>query len=398
MRRAGSGTRIGSAAFAVALLLALPALAPAASTATGGTGDGEVRLKKLGEFVEPVYVAKAPGFKRLLFVVEKRGVIQVLKRGKRLGRPFLDIHEDVAEVPEGGLLSIAFPRDYRQSRRLYTFHTDADGDTNVFEYRRSRRKPTKALPGSGKRVIEIPASGAKGHLGGQLQFGLGRQLYIGIGDGGLLGDGQVGDPLDNARDLTSLHGKLLRIIPETGGGYRVPDGNPYVGGEGRDEIYSYGLRQPFRFSFTRKSKRIAIADVGPGVEEEVNYERRQDAKGMNFGWPEFEGTRPFDLERPGPDPAEPPIHRYAHLPGTGRCAVIGGYVVRDKALTSLHKRYVYADLCTGELRSFIPKLNGAEDDQALGQAVISPTGFGEGRGGRIYVTSLAGPVYRLRAR
>jgi len=245
-------------------------------------------------------------------------------------------------------------------------------------------------------VIEIPHPVNANHNGGQLQF-LGGLLYFGTGDGG-----SGGDPPNNAQSKDSLLGKLLRIDPRPRGGrpYSIPADNPFAGRPGRDEIYSYGLRNPFRFSFDTTSvsrPRIATADVGQNRFEELDYTTVAAASGANFGWDAFEGFAPYTEENSGtPDPGgtTKPIFAYSHSRG-GSCSIIGGYVVADPRLPSLRGRYVYADLCEGQLRSLVPHLGRAAHDHKLGLAVSSPSSFGEDDRGRIYVCSLEGPVYRL---
>ena len=185
----------------------------------------------------------APGFPRLLFVVEQGGKVVVLRDGRRLKRPFLDISSLVSFEGERGLLSIAFPPDYQQSGRFYAYYTDRRGNIRIDEFH--RRTQTRAARGSRRKVIEIPHPVNANHNGGQMQF-LGDLLYFGTGDGG-----SGGDPPNNAQNKDVLLGKLLRIDPRPSGGqpYYVPASNPFVGKPGRDEIYSYGLRNPFRFSF-----------------------------------------------------------------------------------------------------------------------------------------------------
>jgi glucose/arabinose dehydrogenase len=232
-------------------------------------------------------------------------------------------------------------------------------------------------------VVQIPHPVNANHNGGQLQF-LGNLLYFGTGDGG-----SGGDPPNNAQNRHSLLGKLLRIDPTR------PGAEP--------EVYSYGLRNPFRFSFdtvTAKQPRIAIGDVGQNRFEEVDYTTVAAAQGANFGWDAFEGFAPYRDENSGtPDPGGTvkPIFAYPHDRG-GSCSIIGGYVVGDRRLPSLYKRYVYADLCEGELRSLVPHLHHAGDDHQLGLSVSTPSSFGQDDRGHVYVCSLDGPVYRLVAR
>jgi glucose/arabinose dehydrogenase len=382
---------------AAVLALGLPACGaaqpPGQSKRPGGRGGG-VALKKVGEFDQPVYVAGAPGFPKLLFVVEQPGRVMVTSAGHRLSHPFLDLRGQVGYGGERGLLSIAFPPDYRESRRFYVYYTDSAGNIRVDEFK--RRSATRAAAGSQRQVIAIPHPVNANHNGGQMQF-LAGLLYFGTGDGG-----SGGDPPNNAQSKEVLLGKLLRIDPRPANGrpYSVPPSNPFVGRPGRDEIYSYGLRNPFRFSFdtaSAKQPRIAIADVGQNRFEELDYTTVAAASGANFGWDAFEGFAPYRDENSGtPDPGgtTKPILAYPHSRG-GSCSIIGGYVVRDRGLRSLYRRYVYADLCEGQLRSLVPHLKGASGDHKLGLAVASPTSFGEDDAHHLYVSSLEGPVYRL---
>lgn len=404
-RRASRGTT-AAALLAALLILGLPACGSASdssrSTTTAGRPGGpqeqpkgSVALKKIGSFDHPVYVAGAPGFPKLLFVVEQPGRISVLRGGHRLSKPFLDIRGRVSYGGERGLLSVAFPPDYAQSGRFYVYYTDNAGNIRIDEFKRA--SATRAAAGSDRQVIEIPHPVNANHNGGQLQF-LGNLLYFGTGDGG-----SGGDPPNNAQNKDVLLGKLLRIDPRPSGGqpYSVPASNPFVGKPGRDEIFSYGLRNPFRFSFdttNAKQPRIAIGDVGQDRYEELDYTTVGRASGANFGWDAFEGFHKYEDENsgtPNPGGTFKPIFAYSHSRGGGSCSIIGGYVVRDPRLRGLRGRYVYADLCEGRLRSLVPHLKRASNDHVLGPRVASPSSFGEDDHHRLYVASLEGPVYRL---
>jgi glucose/arabinose dehydrogenase len=223
-------------------------------------------------------------------------------------------------------------------------------------------------------------------------FGPDRLLYIGLGDGG-----SGGDPQNRAQNLDTLLGKILRIDPRRSGSkpYRSPTSNPFVGRSGRDEIYAYGLRNPWRFSFDRETGDLYIGDVGQNRFEEVDYARRGKARGRNYGWSCFEGKSRYDSSRSCPNPISP-VLTYP-LTG-GNCAVSGGVVVRDPALPQLTGRYVYGDTCRGQIRSFRIEGGNATDDRALGVRVSNLSSFGEDARGRVYLTSLDGPVYRLASR
>jgi glucose/arabinose dehydrogenase len=404
---------------AIAVLIALALGGTLSLAACGGSGDGGQRttmatetatqvapeagrpggklaLRKIGDFDHPTYVAGAPGYPRLLFVVEQPGRVEVMNRGKRVGHPFLDIRSRVGyDGAERGLLSIAFPPDYKDSGRLYVYYVDKGGSIRIDEYHRA--KPTRAAPLSRRSVFTIPHPENANHNGVQLQF-LGEDLYFGTGDGGA-----GGDPPNNAQNKDVLLGKLLRIdpLPDAGKPYSIPPSNPFVGGPGRPEIYSYGLRNPFRFSFDSATNpaqpRIAIGDVGQNRFEEIDYTTIAAARGANFGWDAIEGYHPYEDDDSGtPDPGgtTKPIFAYPHS-RDGSCSVIGGYVVADPALPSLRGRYVYADYCEGRLRALTPHLHRASGDHKLGLSVPSPTSFGEDALHHLYVASQEGPVYRL---
>jgi glucose/arabinose dehydrogenase len=392
--------RTGPTTIALGLtLLAVLALAsPCQAASAPGSGSGGVELTEVARLSNPVQVVSAPGkrLRRVLFAVEQAGRVMVIRRGKVRRRPFLDISGRVRSAGSGGgseegLLSIAFAPDYRKSRRLYAYYTDRESNIRVAAFRRSPRRPLRARPRSERRVIVIEHPGASNHNGGTLQVRR-RHLWIATGDGG-----GACDPSGNAQDRSSLLGKLLRIRPRPRGGYRVPAGNPFVGGRGRGEIYALGLRNPFRFSIAGGA--IAIGDVGQDRREEVSYVRLADLAGANFGWNAFEGS----LAAPcgaGSAPAPPahvaPIHEYGHSgPGHTGCAITGGLVVRDRRLTTLRGRYLFADFCAGQLRSLVASPTGASGERPLGPRVAAPVSFDAGRRGRVYVTSLNGPVFRL---
>ena len=381
-----------------------PAL-DALPTPPGGAG-GVKPVKVAGGFKQPTYAIGVPGKPSLLLVVERRGTIWAVRDGRRLRRPFLDLRPRVTQrAGEQGLLSVAFAPDYGRSGLLYVSYSDNGDDISIAEYRRSPGSTTRADPGSARLVLRVPhplkptrADGERVkedlrvHYGGQLAFGPDGMLYAGTGDGG----GQ-GDPHDRAQNLRLLAGKLLRIDPRgrAEGSYSIPGDNPFVRHKfARPEIFAYGLRNPYRFSFDRKSGALVIGDVGQHTVEEIDYLPVDEAAGANFGWSCFEGTTRFkDCEAPG---HVPPV---IELPssGTGRCASItGGRVVRRPALAALHGRYLYADFCLGMLRSAVMEGGEARDDRELGLTIPWPTSFERDARGRIYVPSyFRGTVYRL---
>jgi Glucose / Sorbosone dehydrogenase len=407
---AGSTFRVrvvGALALLIAALLTLAAGATAKPPPVG-SGKGGVKLKRVGNFDTPVYTATAPGRanRKLLFVVEQGGTVRVVNGNRVLDRPFIDIGDELqANGNERGLLSIAFDPRYAKNGRFYLYYTAApDGAITVSQYERRPNRKTVADLDSGRKVISIPHADFSNHNGGQVSFGPDGDMWIATGDGGF-----ACDPDENAQNLDSLLGKLLRIAPKRNGGYKVPRDNPFVGKPGADEIYSYGLRNPFRFSLDAKRRTVSIADVGQNRWEEVDHVKLERAKGANFGWDAYEGFEPLvlpalcvgagDTSTPLPNNSTFPILAYPHTSDDPRqytgCAIIGGPVVRDRRLRSIYGRYLYSDSCNGGIQSMIAKASGAEKDRSLGISLISPSSINEVRGHRVYATSLVGPVYRL---
>lgn len=352
-----------------------------------GDGRGGVRLAQIGSFSAPLYVTQPQGERDAVYVVEQGGKIVRVAGDGRMST-FLDLSDEVTAGGEQGLLSVAFAPDFRRSGRLYVDYTDDSGDTRVVEFRSDDGREVD--PSSRRELLRIEQPFAN-HNGGLLSFGPDRLLYIGTGDGG-----SAEDPQRNGQELGTLLGKLLRIDPRRDGGrpYRIPAGNPFAGTDGaRGEIYSYGLRNPWRFSFDRRTGALAIGDVGQSSREEVDLVAQGEGAGANFGWSAFEGEERFNTDQPVDDHV-PPVLTYPT--SGGNCSITGGYVVRDERLGSLYGRYLYGDFCAGQLRSF-PGRPGrpARDDVGLGLSVESLSSFGEDNAGRIYATSLSGPVYRL---
>ena len=376
--RSRTGFVVAAAALAVLLTLTVAGREPDSRAGAGVTGLG---LDQVGTFEAPVYVDSAPRKRKLLFVVEQQGTIRVLRNGRKLSRPFLDLSDRVQSAGfEEGLLSVAFHPKYKKNRRFFVYYTNTEGNNQVDGFKTRKKNPVRAKPKSRRKVLELAHPVASNHNGGQLQFGPDKLLYLAPGDGAV--------EADKAQDRNSLLGKLLRIKPKRKRGYRSPKSNPFVGEAGRDEIYALGLRNPYRFSFDSKTGDISIGDVGQSAWEELDHETLASAKGANFGWPTFEGN----VGGPAPPNYRAPVHVYPNDAGT--CAVTAGVVVRDPALPSLAGRLVYADYCGNEIRSLNPDA-GTPTDTSTGLSISSATSFGETSGGKVYVTSHSGPVYRI---
>jgi glucose/arabinose dehydrogenase len=358
------------------------ATAPKAKTAAAG-----IRLRRIGNFSAPIYVTAPPGDTHRLFVVERGGDVVVLRDGRRTGT-FLSV--STTTDGERGLLSMAFAPDYAQSGLVYVYYTAPNGDIRIDEFH-AAPNADRVDGGSQRNVLSI-SHPENNHNGGQLQFGPDGLLYIGVGDGG-----SEGDPHNYGQDLGVLYGKLLRIDPRASGGkaYTVPADNPFVGRSGaRPEIYSYGLRNPWRFSFDRATGALAIGDVGQDTIEEVDFEPKGAAAGKNFGWRAFEGTDHLFPGESAPGHISPVIQ---HTHSAGWCSVVGGYVVRDPGVRALRGRYVYGDLCQPRLYAARLRPNSASDRRTA-LKVSQLVSFGEDAAGHVYAVSLNGPVYRLVSR
>jgi glucose/arabinose dehydrogenase len=360
---------------------AAPAETPPATIARPG-----LRLQRVGNFDSPVYVTAPPGDRQRIFVVEQGGTVRIVRGGKKLERPFLDVSDRIAAGGERGLLSLAFPPNYASSGLFYVYYTATDGDIRIVEYRRSSAE--RADHGSARVVLSVdhPASN---HNGGLIKFGPGGLLYAGLGDGG--GGGDQHGARGNGQNRATLLGKILRFDPRRDGSrpYRVPSSNPFVGRSGaRPEIFAYGLRNPWRFSFTPKGY-LVVADVGQGEVEEVTVVRR---KGANLGWRVFEGRSRYAPGESAPGHVPPAIQRFH---SDGNCSITGGVVVRDPVLSALRGRYVFGDFCRGVVESARLSGNKKRKGRDTRLNVDNLSSFGEDARRRVYVTSLGGPVYRL---
>jgi glucose/arabinose dehydrogenase len=363
---------------------------PSASGTSTGAARGPVRLLRLGSFDSPTYITSPPGDNRR-FVVQRGGTIVVLHGRKKLSQPFLDISSMVSLDGEEGLLSMVFSPDYKRSGIFYVYYTDREGFIQIDQYRRSSN-PNRADPNSRRSVIRVPHHRTN-HKGGQLQFGSDGMLYAGFGDGG-----GAGDPDENAQNLGRMLGKLIRIDPRPGGGYRIPGSNPFAHRSGAlGEIYAYGLRNPYRFSFDRRLGSLVIGDVGQDAVEEVDYipgrsGGRPPRGGYNFGWDSFEGRNRYEA---GPAPGRIwPVITETH--DDGWCSIIGGYVIRDPSLrgTRYEGRYIYGDLCKPQLRlAFLKRPRASTRGTPL--QVSNLVSFGEDARGRVYAVSIDGPIYRI---
>jgi len=365
--------------------------APAAAFDPAAT---TIRLEKFaGGLRQPTDITRALDGSGRLFVVEKRGVIRVVHGGALLPEPFLDISGIVrSSDSERGLLGLAFHPQYARNGRFFVYYTDASGDVVIARYAVSAA-PDRADPAGGVEILRIRHRDAPNHNGGALRFGPDGYLYIGTGDGGA-----SGDRFGNSQNGGSLLAKILRIDVDGGSLYGIPKDNPFISRAGfRPEIWAWGLRNPWRMAFDRKTGDLYIADVGQDLWEEVDFQPAGSPGGVNYGWNQWEGTHCYP---PGAacDPAgfTPPVAEYGHS-GNG-CSITGGAIYRGAAQPALNGAYFFGDYCTGKLWALSRDARGAWLTTPLITAGIAISAFGEDEAGEVYVADLnGGALYRIGA-
>ncbi len=363
-----------------------------AHTTRAAAQRGRLRLVRVGSFDEPTSVTGAPGDPHRVYVLQRSGRVMLLLDGHKQSQPFLDISGSVYSQgsDEQGLLGIAFPSDYATTGRFYVDYTVAGNDIRIAQYRRSPGNANLAQPSSARTLLTIDHHAFTNHNGGQLAFGREGDLFIGVGDGG-----SEGDPSANGQSTDTLLAKILRIAPTADGGYTIPRDNPFAGRPGkRAEIWAYGLRNPWRFSFDSATGDLIVGDVGQDREEELDFAPAGTGSGANYGWSVWEGNRRF---RGGTAPgAVQPVLTLSH--SDGYCAVIGGYVVRDRSLPRLFGRYLFGDYCRAKIESVKLSPGRSTAPAPTGLEVPALSSFGQDASGHIYAASLQGGVYRLAQR
>jgi glucose/arabinose dehydrogenase len=343
-------------------------------------------------FDRPLYLTHAGDGSGRLFVLEQSGNIWVVTDGQKSATPFLDVSDLISpsvfsgDYTEQGLLGLAFAPDYATSGRFYINYTDTNGNTVVARYSVSSDDPNAANPASAVTILTQDQP-YDNHNGGQLAFGADGYLYIGFGDGGA-----GGDPENRAQNLGTWLGKILRI-DVSGDSYTVPDDNPFVGTEGAlPEIWAYGLRNPWRFSFDTATNALYIGDVGQRDWEEIDFQLANSAGGENYGWRPLEGTHPYNDE-PAPENAVMPVAEYSHGEGV---SVSGGYVYRGTLLPNLVGVYFYGDFGSGTIWSLYRDAAGTWQNtvfkQNTGNAISS---FGQDEDGELYVVNYSGTILRF---
>ncbi|MBE0417086.1 MAG: PQQ-dependent sugar dehydrogenase [Coriobacteriia bacterium] len=360
----------------------------------------EISFELVAEgFDQPLLVVGAGDGSGRLFVAEKGGLLRVVRDRDVDPEPFLDLTDAVRTESERGLLGIAFPEGFADHARFYVSYTDANGSSVISRFLAGDDR----ADGTSETVLLRTPQPYANHNGGHIAFGPDGYLYVGLGDGG-----SGGDPMGNGQNLLTLLGTMLRldvgespdsVVESDGSGYGIPTDNPFADGEqGLPEIWSYGLRNPWRFSFDRETGDLWIADVGQNAVEEVNFQPASSPGGENWGWNLFEGTSPFPPDRTvteNQDDFAWPIVEYRHP--TGR-AVTGGYVYRGTEFPQMRGVYFYGDYVSGRVWGLVRPAGGPAENRELAETNMQVVSFGEDDDSELYVVDFADALYRVEAR
>lgn len=367
--------------------------------AVGGTPSGVQAVRVAAGLANPMAAIAAPDGSGRLFIVERAGLVKTMDiaTGTIAAAPMLDLVGEIPTTGERGLLGLAFHPDFAENQRFFVFLSQPDGTSEIREYRLG--VDGVAVPGSARTILEMPQPATGNHKGGWIAFGPDGMLYAAVGDGG-----GSGDPSNNAQNLETLLGKMLRVDVDGDDfaadplrNYAIPADNPFVGQAGLDEIWAYGLRNPFRNGFDSATGRLFIADVGQALREEINI----GAAGANYGWRLFEGDAPYNPPDASPAGLTAPIHVYTHASGDG-IAVTGGTVYRGPS-EALHGAYIFSDSGSGKLFA----LQDTDGDGTWTRTALSPlttpsagavnnvVSITEGPDGALYVVDYFGEVFRL---
>lgn len=323
-----------------------------------------------------------------LFINEKAGRIRILQSGELLAQPFLDITDRVGSSgSEQGMLGLAFHPQYEENGRFFVHYSDRNGDTVLSRFQVSASDPNQADPASEVILLQQNQPYAN-HNGGQLAFGPDGYLYFGLGDGG-----SAGDPQNNGQSLETLLGKILRLDVDSSDTYAIPSDNPFQGGKSKPEIWAYGLRNPWRFSFDQRTQDLYIADVGQNQWEEIDYLPAGVPGGTNFGWRFKEGTHAYEGGAPADSLLVDPVYEYDHSFG---CSITGGYVYRGQNLPEWQGIYIFGDYCSGIIWGLM-----RQNDQWVAQQMFKTggglTAFGQDEAGEVYIVEANGVISRLDA-
>lgn len=326
-----------------------------------------------------------------MLVLEQPGLIRVVQNNNLLPDPFLDIQDRVGSSGnEQGLLGIALHPQFSQNGFFYVNYTDKKGDTSISRFSVATNDPNRADPNSEKVLLKVDQPYAN-HNGGVMVFGPDGFLYLGLGDGG-----SAGDPKGNAQSLDTLLGKILRIDVNNGDPYANPADNPFANGGGKPEIWAYGLRNPWRFSFDRLTGDLYIADVGQNQWEEIDVLPAGTPGGQNLGWDYREGAHDYEGGPPAGTNLKlvEPVFEYSHSEG---CSVTGGFVYRGQNLPEFRGVYLFADYCSGQMWGLLRGADGSYKSQLLFQTGMNITSFGQDGSGELYIADQkSGGIYRLQ--
>lgn len=339
-----------------------------------------------GEFTRPLYLTHAGDGSGRLFVVEQDGLIRIIQNGRTAAEPFLDIQTLVnRDGSERGLLGLAFHPEFTENGQFFINYTGLNGDTVIARYVVVADDPNRADPSSAAIILTLEDP-YPNHNAGQLAFGSDGYLYTGTGDGG-----SAGDPQGNGQNTRALLGKMLRIDIDSGESYRIPNDNPFVNDSRfAPEIWAWGLRNPWRYSFDRETGDLYIADVGQNAWEEINFQPA-GMGGQNYGWNAFEGTHPFN-QTFSPENVVMPIAEYSHADG---CSVTGGYVYRGTEIQEIQGMYLFADFCSGSLWGVQRDETGNWQMRHLLNTGRVISSFGEDENGELYLIDYAGTILRF---
>jgi uncharacterized protein (TIGR03437 family) len=348
----------------------------------------DVRLVQIASgFGSPTDIQDPGDGSGRLFLVSQDGAIRIFRNGAIVSQPFLNIRSRISIDSERGLLGLAFPPGFAQKQRFYVDYTDVNGNTVIAQYRVSSN-PDVADASSEIALLHITQPFAN-HNGGQVRFGPDGYLYIGMGDGG-----SGGDPMHNGQSLSTLLGKILRIDVESNpGNVRIPPDNPFVNTSGaRPEIWAYGLRNPWRFSFDRANGDLWIADVGQDSYEEVDFHTASSPGGQDYGWNIMEGLHCYAASSCNMAGLVPPIAEYTHADG---CSITGGFVYRGQRFPGLRGIYFYGDYCSGKIWG-VRRQGSSWLNQLLVASGLNITTFGEDSAGEVYVADARqGAIFRI---
>ncbi len=331
------------------------------------------------QFSKPIFLTASPDETSHLFVVEQNGKVLIVQDGKVLTTPFLDIHDKLSTGGERGLLGLAFHPKFSLNGRFFVNYTRREDRATVLAEFRAVPKANQAF--QKESILLIIPQPYGNHNGGMLAFGPDQFLYVGTGDGG-----SGGDPKNYGQNRNELLGKFLRIDVDQGSPYGIPSDNPFAKGQGRPEIFAWGFRNPWRFSFDRETGELWAGDVGQNTWEEIDVVQ----KGKNYGWRLLEGRHCFNPKmqcRQLPSLVDP-VTEYAHE--QGRCSVTGGYVYRGTKIPDLVGTYIFGDFCSGEIWGY-----RNDKAQILRSTNLQIASFGEDQAGEMYVVGYGGEILRI---